>query len=240
MVMTVSFLITVHLVTDLHFRTHGYGLRQGNFEKGPAMKEDTRAKRKDDIIACAYKLLEQNGYAGMSMLKVSKEAKASNETLYRWFGDKNGLFRHMIAQNSDEIRRSLASYADQENATAHAVLSGVSDALLRMILGERAIALNRAAAADPSGVLGRAIAEGGRAAIAPLLEGVLQRYWSQKRPDSVFSRQITETYISLLVGDMQVRRVIGVLPEPTATNIAARVDASIQALDSLTFAVSKT
>ncbi|WP_237352646.1 TetR family transcriptional regulator [Rhizobium leguminosarum] len=41
------------------------------------------------------------------MLDIAKAAKASNETLYRWYGDKNGLFQTMVESNARATKTAL-------------------------------------------------------------------------------------------------------------------------------------
>ncbi len=48
------------------------------------MRED----RQDAIAAAAYRLLEQHGFAATTMQAIAREARASMETFYRWYGDK--------------------------------------------------------------------------------------------------------------------------------------------------------
>jgi AcrR family transcriptional regulator len=75
--------------------------------EGGQMREENRNERRDAIEAAAYELLATKGYLGTSMLAVARKAKASNETLYRWYGDKQGLFRSMVERNAEAVRRSL-------------------------------------------------------------------------------------------------------------------------------------
>ena len=63
------------------------------------MKPDRKEKRAREIEAAAYALLEAKGFEGLSMQSVAKMAKASNETLYRWYGDKIGLFEARSSRN---------------------------------------------------------------------------------------------------------------------------------------------
>ena len=71
-------------------------VRLSSRQSGSEMRADTRARRQAQIEEVAYRLLQIRGYAATSMLAVAREASASNETLYRWYGDKNGLFTSMV------------------------------------------------------------------------------------------------------------------------------------------------
>ena len=60
------------------------------------MKKEKKVQRQSEIETAAYALLDEFGYGGISMLKIAKRAKASNETIYRWYGDKLGLFKSLV------------------------------------------------------------------------------------------------------------------------------------------------
>ena len=74
------------------------------------MREDNKAQRREQIEMAAYALLAEKGFQNMSMLAVSKAAKASNETLYRWYGDKTGLFKALIATNAERLLHNCARH----------------------------------------------------------------------------------------------------------------------------------
>ena len=138
------------------------------------MQDKKRARREEQIIDAAFALLDQHGAAGMSMLAVARAAKASNETLYKWYGDKLGLFRAMAERNGAEIRDLLeraaaAGEEDDEEASPLEVLDSLGPLLLRLLTGDRAVALARAAASDATGALGAELARAGREAIAPMI-----------------------------------------------------------------------
>lgn len=182
------------------------------------MTDDGRAARRQEIAEAAYAVLQEKGYAGASMLAVAKRARASNETLYNWYGDKRGLFKDLVSANADAARAvledSLAADAAFEDT-----LRTFGATLLGAILSDRAIALNKAAAADPTGELGAALAATGRETVLPLLTAFFER----RRPAGAFATvdDMVETYLGLLVGDRQIRRAIGALPAPTEAECRA-------------------
>lgn len=182
------------------------------------MDDDTRQRREAAIHAAAYALLARHGYGGTSMLRVARAARASNETLYRWYGDKDGLFTSMVRENAATTRRMLE--ADLSGAgDPWQALTGISPVFLRMILSDRAIFLNRAAAADPSGALGAALSTGGRNEVMPLLSRLMARVCEGSGRDAA---EATGWFLGLLVGDLQVRRIIHDCPEPSEQEIAER------------------
>lgn len=191
------------------------------------MREEKRAAKRAMIAEAAYALIEERGYAGTSMLAVAKAAKASNETLYNWYGDKQGLFRALVEANADEVAEALALIDEEQPPLA--TLKEVGAQLLLMLLGERAVALNRAAAADPTGELGQALAQGGRARVAPLISRLL----AQAGDSDMLSgapQDLAETYFTLLIGDAQIRRVTHVTTSPSQAECASRASRAVAQL----------
>lgn len=185
------------------------------------MKEENRSDRQDAIEAAAYELLAEKGYLGTSMLAVARKARASNETLYRWYGDKQGLFRSMVERNAESVRASLETALSAQRPAA-TVLQELGPLLLALLVSERAIILNRAAAADPSGELASAIVQSGRDVIVPLIASLFVR----AREEGVLAfdepADAVSLYLDLLVGDLQIRRVIGSVGPLTDVAIKAR------------------
>lgn len=177
------------------------------------MKGETKENRRRQIEEAAYALIEERGFHGASMLNIARRAKASNETLYKWYGGKVGLFKVLVARNAMAAKRVLENSIKTQTGV-EAALRSFGPVLLQAILHDRAISLNRAAAADPSGELSLALAEAGRDTITALLHKLLSRRGRQGAFSS--TDDIVQTYLGLLVGDMQIRRLIGIIPAPSA------------------------
>lgn len=177
------------------------------------MKEDRKTARMVQIEEAAYALIADKGYASTSMLTIAKRAKASNETLYSWYGDKLGLFARMVERNANEARAILEE-ALEADADPLEALNRFGTVLLGMLFGERAIALNRAAAADISGQLGAALARSGRNAVAPLIGQTLDRARQAGLLHYEDTADATDLYLGLLIGDLQLRCVTGQITPP--------------------------
>lgn len=178
------------------------------------MREEKRSIRQQQIETAAYEVLESEGYGGTSMLGIAKLARASNETLYNWYGDKRGLFHVLVARNAAEVK----SHLEEELRTDHdalSILATLGPKLLKLLTGDRAIALNRAAAADNSGELGATLSKAGREAVFPLLEQVLLRARDEGQLNFEQTDEAVGLYLDLLIGELQIRRVIGRLPRPS-------------------------
>jgi len=178
------------------------------------LRDDKRSQRQQQIEAAAYEVLEAKGYGGTSMLGIAKQARASNETLYNWYGDKQGLFRALVTRNAEEVKGHLET-ALKADHDALSILETLGPKLLVLLTGDRAVALNRAAAADNSGELGETLSKAGREAVFPLLEQVLLRARREGQLSFTNTAEAVGLYLDLLIGDQQIRRVIGRLPNPS-------------------------
>lgn len=185
------------------------------------MQDDARSQRENRIAMAAYELIEEKGYSGTSMLAIARRARASNETLYNWYGDKLGLFSALISRNAEDVGNLLDTSEDLQ-AEPLETLEALGPILLDLLLGERAIALNRAAVADPTGELGQVLSLAGRNKILPKIGKVLMA--ARKNGDIVFDdlEDVLHIYISLLIGDLQIRRAIGALDAPNGAKNVLR------------------
>lgn len=181
-----------------------------------------------EIEATAYALLAEQGYENISMLKIAKAAKASNETLYNWYGDKKGLFAAMIRKNASQTLAEIEQAISRDEKPDE-TLRRVAHTLLTMLMNDNAIALNRAAAADPTGELGKVLNTEGRETVAPkflpLFTELVGQYQAQRG---------LQVFLSVLIGDWQIRRVIAVMDQPEPSEIEARVEEAMALLKRLT------
>lgn len=187
------------------------------------MGGDYAARRLAAIKEAAFEVLAEKGYKAASMLEIARRAKASNETLYKWFGNKQGLFKALVEDNAREAR-DLLEKALSDGSDPVDALSRLGPVLLGIVTGEKAVALNRAAAGDvfETATLGGTIAEYGRETIVPLLTAVFERAGKDGLLTVDDPREAAETYINLLIGDLQIRRVVGVSSPPTREEAEAR------------------
>lgn len=177
------------------------------------MKPEKQEARRRQIEAAAYEVLAEKGYGAASMLSIAKRAAASNETLYKWYGNKQTLFASLVEANAREVTTLLQGAID-EKVGIEETIARLGPALLVLVTGEKAVMLNRAAAADAddTGILGQTLAQAGRDTVAPLVAQVFEQ--ARSCGELVFDAapEVVEVYICLLIGDLQIRRAIGAVP----------------------------
>ena len=186
------------------------------------MRQERKEKRQAEIENAAYEILENKGFEGASMAMLAKQANASMETLYRWYGDKNGLFSALVLRNAKEVL-AILDQAEAAAASPHKKLQTTSAALLTMLTGAKAIALNRAAVSDKTGTLGQLLSQSGRALVGPRLATLLIGWRDSGAVAFDNPKEAAVLFVNLLVGDHQIKRVTGVAPPLTPGEVAHRV-----------------
>jgi AcrR family transcriptional regulator len=82
---------------------------------------ETTAKeaRRREILDAAFMEFSAKGYAGASMGAIARRARASKETLYAWFENKETLFNTLFASRLDGMTSRAAAAADRDPSPAN-------------------------------------------------------------------------------------------------------------------------
>lgn len=185
---------------------------------------DYADRRRTAIEDAAFALLIEKGYKATSMLEVARRAGASNETLYKWYGNKQGLFAALVKANARDVAELLRERLGGADPGPLETLAAVGPLLLELVTGERAIALNRAAVGDvhDTATLGPALAKSGREAVVPLIAELIEQARAKGDLDFDDAGEVAETYVALLIGDLQIRRATGAIGPLTDDAIRTR------------------
>ena len=185
---------------------------------------DKQDARRAQIETAAFAVLEEVGYKKASMLQIAKRAKASNETLYAWYGNKQALFSALIEKNAKSVQDTLsAAIAGQSDPDTD--LQSVARLLLAFTATEKAVIVNRAAVADvlETGLLAQAIEQNARRVMYRMLGELMITLESSKR--YVFDDGVEKAvgvFIDLLLGELQLQQALGTVPPLTPADIDAR------------------
>lgn len=161
------------------------------------------------------------------MQAIADRAGASKETLYSWFGGREGVVSALIESNADtSAERVTAALRAMPTSRddARTVLVGYATSLLTLLTGGESVALNRAAMTSPA--LGEALLASGRNRVGPIVEdfiGRLDRAGLLRAPDPA---EAFRTLYGLVVRDTQIRVLLGETP-PSARRIATDAEAAV-------------
>ena len=183
-------------------------------------------ERREEILKVALSVLAERGYRGASMREIAERAQASKETLYAWFGNKRGLFEELVGWQAEHVDAVLAPSLERDSDDPSEVLRGFALELQRLLLGERAVVINRAAiseaASDPT--FARILAARGRGSVVPKLERYLEGQRERGRLAFGEAQMAIDALIGLAIGDQQVRRLLGALPMSGPEEMEARAE----------------
>lgn len=179
--------------------------------------------RSDEILDAALALMEEHGYRDTTMLQVATRARASKNTLYQHFPTKQALFAALVARAAAAMNADITTALDG-NAPLEPTLRQFGIHLLTLLTGPQSLAINRAAIAEArvAPELAQALAANGRENTAPLVQRYFAAQIAAGRMRRVDGADAIETFIGLLIGDLQVRLLWGIATPPDAATIRRR------------------
>ena len=178
----------------------------------PAGIEEEWTERQKDVLDAVLALLVERSEA-LTMTAVARRAKCSKETLYKWFGDRDGLLTATVRWQASLVRAGSFDRQRLDAAALRESLERFAANWLSVISSRTSIALNRVAVAHAgSGKsnLGEIVLANGRFAIGerlkPLLEagrevGLIQFDDTEATFRAFFGLVGRDGQIRLLLGD---------------------------------------
>ena len=176
------------------------------------MTAETEAptERQQAVLDAVLDLLVEGG--DLTMTAVAKRASCSKETLYKWFGDREGLLAATVRWQASKVR---AGNYDRQHLDADALrdsLEAFAANWLKVISSRTSIALNRVAvshAASGKSNLGDMVLSNGRFAIGERLKPLLEagRAAGLLAFDDV--EETFRTFFGLVGRDVQIRLLLG-------------------------------
>jgi AcrR family transcriptional regulator len=177
-----------------------------------------RANRRAAVLDAALAELLERGYPAVTMLGVARRAQASKETLYVWFGSREGLMEALVERNADRTADHVREALDHD-ADPVEVLVRYAEGLLSLLVSAGSVALNRAAASSPD--LAAVLLRAGRHRVGTVVEEYLAGLHARGVLDAPDAAAAFRLLYGLTVQDTQIRVLLGEPPPPPDV-IAAR------------------
>lgn len=192
-------------------------------------------ERQREVLDVVLSLLVEDG-DGVTMSAVSRRASCSKETLYKWFGDRDGLLTATVRWQASKVRADGYDRQTLDVASLSASLETFAANWLQVISSQTSIALNRVAvghAGSGKSNLGQIVLANGRFAIGERLKPLFE----DARAGGLIAFDDTETafrtFFGLVGRDVQIRLLLGDRLEMTDAEIgrdAARATRQFLAL----------
>ena len=185
--------------------------------------------RQNEVLEQALRLLVEGGEKALTTSGLARAANCSKESLYKWFGDREGLLAAMIAHQAAKVRTHERS---GERLTADVLrehLELFARDLLEVLSSDVSLALNRLAIGQShreGSKLGKLLLEHGRRqidrrAMALIDQGKRAGLLRFDNADAAY-----HTLYGLIVSDLHVRMLIG---EPGLKDNARQAQKAVDA-----------
>jgi AcrR family transcriptional regulator len=172
-----------------------------------------KEKRRREILDAAFLEFSAKGYAGASMEAIARRARASKETLYAWFENKETLLNTLFASRLAGMESRIVAVAEKDPSPAN-VLPVIAEDTLRFMLAMAPLA-DAMGPGEPgdraSRLLGQTIGEERKKFVNYILLCRAQGYIAFD--DDPF--EIVSLFVAMAQGEWSLRLGTGMLAELT-------------------------
>ena len=177
-------------------------------------------ERREAVLDAVLALLVEKGAAALTMTAVAQRARCSKETLYRWFGDRDGLLTETVRWQASKVRAGAYDRQQLDAGALRESLEAFAANWLRVIASETSVALNRVAIGQ-AGTLGAVMLANGRFAIGERLKTLLLDAREAGLVAFDDPEEAFRTFFGLMGRDVQIRLLLGDRPPMDEAVIAA-------------------
>lgn len=187
--------------------------------------------RQNEVLASALRLVVDGGEKALTTAAVARAANCSKESLYRWFGDRDGLLAAIVAHQAAKVRVPNESAGELTATEFRARLVTFAEDLLSVLAGDTSLALNRLAISQASregAPLGQLLLERGRERISTRARVLLEAGRGQGHVTFDDPTEAYRTLYGLIVRDAHGRWLLGQPPSGTDADFAGQ---AVRAID---------
>ena len=191
------------------------------------LEPEALTERQQAVLDAALSVMVEEGDA-LTMTSVSRRASCSKETLYKWFGDRDGLLTATVRWQASKVHAP-----QMDGRLTLKSLSGTLEQFARdwltVISSPSSIALNRLAvshAGSGKTNLGQIVLKNGRLAMGLRLEPVLNAARDAGHLNFENVEEAFRTFFGLVLRDYQIRLLLGDDIKLAAPQIALEAEAA--------------
>jgi len=173
--------------------------------------DEAPTERQRQGLDAVLALLVEGGDT-LTMNAVARRASCSKETLYKWFGDRDGLLAATVRWQASKVRAGSYDRARLDAGALRASLEAFAANWLRVISSRTSIALNRVAvahAASDKDNLGQIVLANGRFAIGERMKPLLEAAREAGLLAFDDAETAFRTFFGLVGRDVQIRLLLG-------------------------------
>jgi AcrR family transcriptional regulator len=167
--------------------------------------------RQREVLDAALRLLVRGG-GKLTMSALAAEANCSKETVYKWFGDRDGLLSAIVRWQAAQVRVEALDEDGIDRLALIARLKQFASDWLRVVSSDKSLALNRLAighAGEEGGELGAIVLDNGRFALGRRLKPVLEAARAAGLIQFESAEEAFRTFFGLIARDVHIRLLLG-------------------------------
>jgi AcrR family transcriptional regulator len=177
-----------------------------------AQKQPSFSPRQNDVLEQALRLVVEGGDRALTTASIARAANCSKESLYKWFGDRDGLLTAMVRWQASKVRVVPVAREKLDAESLFSSLEHFARDWLLVLSGPTSIALNRLAVshtASGKSALGDIVLANGPVAMAKRLKPILEMGQEAKLLAFDDIDEAFRAFFGLVVRDMQIRLLLG-------------------------------
>ena len=189
--------------------------------------------RQREVLAAVLDLMVEEG-DGFSLAKVCRRASCSKETLYNWFGDRDGLLTATVQWQASKVKMPGLDAAGVTAESFRAALTDFAVSWLEVITSDVSAALNRLAIANAgqqsgggNNRLGEIVRENGPLAMRRRLKPIFEIGERTGLLAFDHCELAIRAFFGLVVADWQIRKLLGEATRPSATGIQQTAERAV-------------
>ncbi len=187
----------------------------------PRQTGEDHSSRRGEILDAAFNEFAARGYAGASMETIARQAHASKETLYSWFGNKEKLFNTLLQARIDGFTSRYQSGGLGPDSSPEMVLQTIAEDVMRFMLAVEPLSRALGTADEPVArarhAAGRLIAEE-RKKFAALVKGWRTKGFIAFDDDPL---EVVSLFVAMAQGEWSFRLATGMIDDLTDRMIEA-------------------
>lgn len=172
---------------------------------------DPLTERQEAVLDAVLALMVEQG-GSLTMTDIARRASCSKETLYKWFGDRDGILTATVRWQASKVRAGNYDAQKLDAAALRESLENFARNWLTVISSSTSVALNRIAigeAASRKSDLGRIVLANGRLAIGERLKPLLEAARAAGLLSFDDAEAAFRTFFGLVGRDVQIRLLLG-------------------------------
>ncbi|KAB0268554.1 TetR/AcrR family transcriptional regulator [Microvirga brassicacearum] len=194
-----------------------------------AAKSGRPSSRREALLRAAAEVFFEQGYAAASIDAIIERAGGSKRNIYNEFGNKEGLFLAIVAENADKALSTLA-IEEIERHDLRATLTAFGQHLMAIYMSPALIGVYRIAVTEanrfPNLVKSFYEQGPGRAAsqLAEVLESATER--GEIRADDC--PRIAGHFVGMIRDNLHLQVVLGLRPPPSDKEVREAVASAVE------------